>query len=244
MQYLAPATDYDGTLATDGVVDSITLDALRRWKASGRKLILITGRRMDDFLSVFSHMDLFDLVVVENGAVLYFPETGAERLLAEPPHPEFVSQLSDRILQSTPEGQIPPEFQTLVKQQNLKMLAVGRIIVATWVPHVATVQELIEVLSLDHLQIIRNKGAVMILPEGIDKAHGLNAALEEIGIPHAATVGVGDAENDAVFLELCGFSVAVSNALDDLKAQVHWVTATTRGAGVAELIDRLLVEDR
>jgi HAD superfamily hydrolase (TIGR01484 family) len=243
MQYLALATDYDGTLATDGSVDPETLEALHRWKATGRQLILITGRRMDDFLSVFSHMDLFDLAVVENGAVLYHPAERSETLLAEPPHPDFVDQLRDRILHIPPHEGIPDEFQALVEKQNLQMLATGRVIVATWTPHEVTVQELIETMNLHHLQIIMNKGAVMILPKGIDKASGLNAALEKVGIPASAVVGVGDAENDAAFLSLCGLSVAVANALSDLKATVDRVTTGARGAGVAELIDSILAED-
>ncbi len=44
MYFVALATDYDGTLAEDGVVAKTTLDALRLFKQSGRKLILVTGR--------------------------------------------------------------------------------------------------------------------------------------------------------------------------------------------------------
>src|SRR5512142_2746641 len=44
MRYLGLACDYDGTLATAGTVDEPTLDALRRLKAAGRRLILVTGR--------------------------------------------------------------------------------------------------------------------------------------------------------------------------------------------------------
>lgn len=53
-------------------------------------------------------------------------------------------------------------------------------------------------------------------------------------------VGVGDAENDQVFLSLCGYSAAVGNALGFLKKQVHYVTKATHGAGVEELIEKLI----
>ena len=40
MQHVAAlATDYDGTLARDGSVDAPTLDALERFRESGRALI-------------------------------------------------------------------------------------------------------------------------------------------------------------------------------------------------------------
>jgi hydroxymethylpyrimidine pyrophosphatase-like HAD family hydrolase len=51
---------------------------------------------------------------------------------------------------------------------------------------------------------------------------------------------VGDAENDLAFLRACGMAVAVSNALQSVKDRADVVTARARGAGVAELIDRLM----
>lgn len=50
MRYVALATDYDGTLAHHGVVDGPTLEALRRLKESGRRLVLVTGRELPELL--------------------------------------------------------------------------------------------------------------------------------------------------------------------------------------------------
>ena len=83
----------------------------------------------------------------------------------------------------------------------------------------------------------------MILPTGIDKAFGLKAALQELNLTPAQTVGVGDAENDLHLLEVCGFSAAVANALPAVKAKADWVAQGVRGAGVVELIDYLLASN-
>ena len=72
MRYLALATDYDGTLATDGRAWIDAIAALGRLKASGRQAILASGRRLDELFAVFPEIDLFDGVVAENGAVVYF----------------------------------------------------------------------------------------------------------------------------------------------------------------------------
>jgi len=48
MYFVALATDYDGTIAEDGVVAEATLEALRELKQSGRKLLLVTGRQLPD----------------------------------------------------------------------------------------------------------------------------------------------------------------------------------------------------
>lgn len=69
MRYLALVCDYDGTLATEGEVDRPTLAALEEVLASGRKLVLITGRQPNDLLKIFPRADLFDRIVAENGAV-------------------------------------------------------------------------------------------------------------------------------------------------------------------------------
>lgn len=234
MKYLALATDYDGTLASDGQVDDRTLEALRRWRSTGRRLLLITGRRLDDFLGVFPQIDLFDLAIVENGAVLYSPAAGTETDLGAPPPPNFVDQLRDLIAQHA---------ATAGSAADSPALATGRVIVATWQPHDVTARALMREMGLEQWQIIMNKQAVMILPQGVDKVTGLQAALKQLEIPVEAVVGVGDAENDLTFLSMCGLSAAVDNALAEVKTAVDWVAQMPRGAGVAELIDYVLAND-
>lgn len=221
MHYVALATDYDGTLAHDGIVDDATIAALERLRAGGRKLTLVTGRKLDDLLAVMPRIELFDRVVAENGALLYRPDARAERCLAASPPPRFVERL---------------------REQGVAPLSVGRLIVATSEPNEAIVLATIRELGLE-LQIIFNKGAVMVLPAGVDKESGLRAALEDLDIAPLNCVGVGDAENDIAFLNLCGMPVAVANALDSVKANAALVTQGARGAGVAELIDRVLATD-
>lgn len=220
MRYQALATDYDGTIAHDGVVDAPTLAAMERLRAAGRKLILVTGREFDDLLNVFPELTRFDRVVAENGAVVYDPATQNVRMLTEPP---------------------PPRFLGVLKEKGVPV-SVGRTIVATVVPHEHAMLAAIRDLGLEyHLSF--NKGAVMALPSGVTKATGLAPAVGDLGIPLERVVGVGDAENDHAFLTLCGCAVAVANALPAVKERADLVTAGARGFGVAELIDRMLADD-
>ena len=94
------------------------------------------------------------------------------------------------------------------------------------------------------LEIIFNKGAVMILPSGINKATGLTAALQDLRLSPRNVVGIGDAENDHAFLKACGCSVAVDNALPAVKDTADLVMRGARGKGVEELIGRLVKHDR
>lgn len=220
MRYFVLATDYDGTLAQRGRVDDETVAALQRLRESGRIPILVTGRQLDELLDVFPHSELFERIVAENGALVYNPSNRKETLLAEPPPESLVSRLREK--------DIP--------------LAVGRVILATVVPHEVSVLEAIRELGLEW-QVIFNKGAVMVLPAGVNKALGLHTALAELGFSHHAVVGVGDAENDHAFMESCACSVAVSNALPAVKDRADLVTKKDHGAGVTELIDRMIESD-
>jgi hydroxymethylpyrimidine pyrophosphatase-like HAD family hydrolase len=220
IRYLALATDYDGTLAHHGAVDQETVAALKRLASTGRKLILVTGRQIEDLERVFPEVAIFDRVVAENGPVLYTPSSGGIRLLAQPPPAPFVDALRER-------GVAP--------------LFLGHVVVATVQPNDSIVNEVIGEQGLD-LQVILNKGSVMVLPSSVDKATGLSAVLEELSLPAKSIVGIGDAENDLNFLSITGWSVAVANALDEVKAKADYVTEGRASAGVREVIDRLVRE--
>lgn len=215
------ATDYDGTIATHGTVDPDTLAALRRLRDAGGTLVLVTGRELPQLKEVFPDLDLFHAVVAENGALLYWPETGKERALCDPPEETFVRAL---------------------KERGVTPLSVGRVIVATYEPHETTVLAAIRDLGLE-CQVIFNKGAVMVLPSGVNKATGLARALDRLRIPASQVVGVGDGENDCSLLDTCGYGVAVGNAVHSLKERADFVMVRERGAGVEELIEQILKTD-
>jgi hypothetical protein len=87
--------------------------------------------------------------------------------------------------------------------------------------------------------VIFNKGAVMALPSGVNKATGLWAALDAMQLSPHNVVGIGDAENDQAFLRLCECSVAVANALPRVKEYADLTTTGEMGEGVRELTEWL-----
>jgi hydroxymethylpyrimidine pyrophosphatase-like HAD family hydrolase len=176
-----------------------------------------TGRQLDSLHNTFSRVDLFDRVVAENGALLFTPATGKSRCLAPQP---------------------PAAMLDALHKRNVPMV-VGRSIVATVEPYEHAVLSVIRELGLEW-HVIFNKGNVMVLPSGVTKATGLVPTLAELGVTAEETIGVGDAENDHVFLGMCGLAVAVANALPSLKEEAHVVTAGARGDGFIELTNELL----
>lgn len=215
------AVDYDGTLATDGKVDSAVLDALGRLKNSGRQLLLVTGRELNDLREVFPGLAIFDRIVAENGALLHTPLTDEHKALGHAPGQPFLD---------------------LLRRKEVAPLSAGHVIVATVEPHENRVLEAIRELGLE-LEIIFNRSSVMVLPSGINKATGLLQALKELKLAPQHVVGVGDAENDHAFLEACGYAVAVANAIPSLKDHADLVTQGPAGSGVLEVIERLFSDD-
>ncbi len=220
MKWRALATDYDGTIAHDGAVDEWTVAALRRSRRAGLRVILVTGRELAGLFNTFARPELFDRIVAENGAVLCDPSSGGVQTLSSP----------------------PPEVLLERLQRSRVPISVGHSIVATATAYEEQVRRALYELALDW-HVILNKDAVMVLPRGVSKATGLAAALRELEIRTEDTVGVGDAENDLDFLKVCGLSVAVGNALDEVKAVATVTMTGERGNGVCELIDRLLADE-
>lgn len=221
MRYLTLVADYDGTLADHDRISDETAAALERLRASGRRAIMVTGRRLNDLLAVCTCPKLFDLIIAENGGVVYDPSTRKESILANPPSKALLKALRAR---------------------SITPLEIGEVIVATIASQRAAVQDVVWELGLE-AQVIGNRGAVMILPAGINKASGLEHALRALGLSRHEAVGIGDAENDHSFLESCECAVAVANATASLKENVVFVTASGNGGGVRELINDLIEDD-
>jgi HAD superfamily hydrolase (TIGR01484 family) len=219
MYFTALAVDFDGTIAHDGRVDDLTCAALKRLKQTGRRLVLVTGRELQHLTDPC--IDLFDRVVAENGGVIYDPQARRKRLITGRPSADLI-----RVL----------------KEKKVEPLSVGESIVATRSPNEITVMETIRDLGLEY-QTIFNKGAVMILPPGVNKATGLKTALAEMELSPHNVIGVGDAENDFAFLETCGCSAAVENATPALKNTVDIVLEGRQGEGVRGLIDQIIAKD-
>jgi hydroxymethylpyrimidine pyrophosphatase-like HAD family hydrolase len=218
MPFRVLATDYDGTLAGGGRIPERTASALARLRASGCRIVLVTGRIVDDLARVCPRLDLFDLVVAENGAVLLDPARRAARLLADAP---------------------PPLLAEVLRARGVVPIASGRVILATHRAHEAAVRAAISSVGLE-FALSLNRESLMVLPGGVDKRTGLAAALADLSLAFPETVGVGDAENDEPFVEACGCGVAVANAVASLRERADLVTSLSASGGVEEVVERLL----
>ncbi len=179
------ASDYDGTIARDGILEANVREAIRQARRRGVVVVLATGRILSELREVAGSLDFVDGVVAENGAVLSLPN-GYTTVLAEAPPVSLLAKLNERDI----------EFK------------VGRCVVEMDAGLAEVAMGLIPELELP-LAITFNRGRMMLLPASISKSYGLRELLNILGQSVHNTVGIGDAENDHELLSICEYGVAV-----------------------------------
>jgi hydroxymethylpyrimidine pyrophosphatase-like HAD family hydrolase len=215
------ATDYDGTIAERNSVSASTARALERVRATGRKVLLVTGRMLPDLQRVCPDVErMFDAVVAENGALVYFPERREVRRLGDAPEPALIEALRRRGVR----------------------LDVGSAIIATDAPFAEAALAAIRETGVERT-LVFNKDALMLLPGGVTKGTGLAAVLATLELSPHNMVGIGDAENDHAFLAMSEFAVAVADAVPALRERADYVTRAPGPRGAVEFIEEHLLRD-
>lgn len=205
MQIRALAADYDRTLTTpDLELEERTVAALRRAREGGLKVIVISGRPLS-FLR--EKLDgAVDAYVAENGCFVALPDTHEAV-------PTFDAAFEDRHVLK--DAGIDVEWWD----------AMGSC-------HVDDYERVKAELEGHAVDLIPNRESLMILPRGVNKAVGLDAAAKYVGVDLREVAAAGDGENDVDMLRVAGLGVAVANAVPDLKAHADHVTGEPGGRGV------------
>ncbi|MCM5558393.1 HAD family hydrolase [Pleomorphomonas sp. JP5] len=213
------AVDYDGTIAEHGRVSAVTEATLRALREANFRMILVSGRRLQNILPICNVLDLFDRLILENGAVSYCPKTGTDHLIAPAVNERFLAEL-ERDLPGAP-------------------LFIGRSMVATSARNADSVEMLIQSGGYD-LYTVGCGGRVLVLPRGVSKGSGLSHALADLGLGRDQVVAVGDEENDIDLIAGCALSAAVGNASPQLKAAADIVLPGGCEESMQHLADLLL----
>jgi hydroxymethylpyrimidine pyrophosphatase-like HAD family hydrolase len=217
MRFTALACDYDGTLATHGRIATSTLDALERARAAGLRLLLVTGRTFFELTHVCDRLDVFDVVVAENGGVLYFPREGRICDLAVGPPPRLLAELDRRAV----------PYQA------------GRVVIGTTRDYEDEVCAALSASGVN-MTVVANRESLMLLPPGVHKGTSVRHVIRMLGLSAHDVLALGDAENDADLFDACGFAGCPGNAIEELKARADWVFAGENGTAIAGAVARIL----
>jgi hydroxymethylpyrimidine pyrophosphatase-like HAD family hydrolase len=217
MKVLAIALDYDGTIAQSNRLDNDVRRAIAQLRARDLVVLLVTGRRLEDLKQVAGDLHFVDAVIVENGAVIAFPESGYERVLGQPPPAALLEDL----------------------RREGVAYAVGQCVIDADAAAAPVILASIEKLQLP-LSLIFNRSRVMVLPQSISKATGLLEVLAILRLSPHNTIGIGDAENDHELLRVCELGVAVAWGSDALKKVADFVLPGDGPSSVAKYLITLL----
>ena len=214
------ALDYDGTIATNGVLHPKVREAIREARNAGLLVIIVTGRILRELRRVAGDLSFVDAVVAENGAVILLSNSH-RRMLVPPPFPALLNELSARGI----------EF------------VVGRCLVDLDAEHAHTVLSIIEELGMP-LAISFNRNRIMVLPQSVSKSSGIRQILDILGTSIHNALGIGDAENDYELLQCCEYGVTVEWAPNFLKDKADFVIPGEGPESVAEYICKISSETR
>ncbi len=221
MFFKALACDFDGTLAVDDRIGSSVRDALERARKAGLRLVLVTGRTFFELTRVCDCLELFDGVVAENGAVIYYPGSAMIRDQG----PSVPGRLLDEL-----------ERRGIYYQ-------VGRVIVGTGRADEPAVREALRAAGVTR-DLIMNRAALMLLPSGVSKGSGVQQVLRFLDLSSHDVLALGDAENDLALFDACGFSACPGNSIAVVRERVDWVLPGGAGADVGAAITGPVLEDR
>lgn len=214
------ACDFDGTGASDGRLAPEVADVLHAARNAGVTTLLATGRVLDDLRAALVDFSAFDAVVAENGAIVWFPASGHTIQLGPTPPASFLDRLRS--------AGIP--------------FHAGAVVIGTWDNHAAEVLRAIREAGAD-LQLVFNRAALMLLPSGVNKATGVQRALDELGCSARNMIAFGDAENDLPLFSLSEVAVVARGAASPIVAAADDRLTQPGPAGVAYYVQRLLAAD-
>jgi hypothetical protein len=214
----AVALDYDGTITTGDRPDESVREAIAALRSAGILVLLVTGRILSELRRVAGDLHFVDGVVGENGAVVYFSETGHSSTLAPP---------------------IPESFLRELGRRGITFHA-GQCLVDAHADDGGRILEVVRGLELP-LVLLFNRSRVMVLPQGVSKATGLHTTLDMLRISVRNTLAIGDAENDHELLRIAEVGGAVSWGSAALRSAADLVVNGGGTAAVASFLHPLSV---
>lgn len=257
------ATDLDGTLlGRDGLCSGRSRAALAAVERSGIQVILVTARPPRWLHDLADLVGGHGLALCSNGAFVY--DVRSRRVLEE--HcmsPADVQELAVDLRNALPgivfavessagfgrerdyldELTTPEDIWALTIEELLDPLPGKMLARCNKVPALNFHRVVDEVVG-DRAVVSYSgaSGLAEISAAGVTKAAALQAWCVAQGIDSAEVIAFGDMPNDLPMLSWAGRSFGVANAHPDVLAMVDQVCASNDHDGVAEVLEKLLVD--
>lgn len=264
------AIDLDGTLLNrKQQLLSENTAALKRFEASGGKLVIATGRSLVSSLELIRQMGINAYLIALNGTCIVEIQKGTPLILkksllemseartaftvASQEKISFIAsneKESHRVLYQDDSELVQeflvqrPDLKNFEPDEMKKMLADSAPkylkLAFTNKQHKNLIRLKDQLASVGLETIFSDTYYIEYLPNGVNKGSALSWLANRLAIDSTDIFAIGDQENDKEMLLFSGTSVAMGNAVESVKEVADHVTETNDEAGVAKALERFM----
>ena len=270
-EFRLAALDMDGTLLNSAhEITPHTRAVLRRAAEAGRLTALCTGRCLSELRQHLEAVPDIRYVIAENGACLYdawarktlrrvdLPDAAVERVLAASRGFDVIRQVflgGQSFMELTDESRLGrhhiADFREVFRAGSVfvgdvearwRAGGVGAGKINLYFADAADKARFLPMIADLGLRLSDSIGiGCEISPAEADKGAGLRALCALVGVPVEAAMAVGDGSNDVDLMAAAGFSVAMGNAIDAVRALSDAVTDDCDHDGAAKALEAYLL---
>ncbi len=260
------ALDLDGTLVgEDLVLRPRVIDAVRRAREAGVHVTIVTGRMFQAARPFAQRLGIDGPMVTYQGAAIY--DAGSGTLLRSTPvQPGVTRDVLRWALDHGVHAQCYADDRLFVDQINrfskryTDLARVEPVVVPSLIDAFATKPSIKIVLVtdsdkadgiLDAMRTLLGTRAyltrshvdfVEVVDPAVNKGEALAFVAEHYGVALDETLAVGDAWNDVPLIDAAGIGVAMGSGPPELLAHADHVVADVAHDGVAEAIERYVLD--
>ena len=245
--------DIDNTLMSGGKIPEKNIEAIKKVRAEGSFVFINTARSFAFIPEILKDDTLFDGYVAGIGTDLrlhgkqifsHTMTTQELKFIAE--HfiggtREISFEGEDHMIWINPEERrqgvltllsSPDQFDTVYKDYKIsKMYVRGQL-----------TQEENEIFGKDYI-LYQHEQYAEFVAKGYGKAVGMKRMTEHLGISADRCIAMGDSANDTDMLLAAGISVAMGNAIPEIKEICTYISCDAQDGGVAQALEKFILTD-
>lgn len=240
--------DIDNTLYTKGEICQQNLDAIDYVRSKGHLVFINTARSLANVPEIVKNLPVDGFITSIGCSII----VNGEKLLSVAFPPEQLADELDFITENKMKFVIEGE-NTIIgnkfceKQSGFSIVENGRELLQKFSDEIMPKvfiegilpENCMEYLSENH-KVFQHSHYAEYGVDGYSKAGGMLFAAEKCGISKKNCVAMGDSENDRTMLESAGISVAMGNAIDEIKKICTFVSCDAKDGGVAQAMYKIL----
>lgn len=271
MNYDLIAIDIDGTLVTRShIISQPVFDAIERVKATGKKIVLCTGRPFPGAEPYMNELQLTkegDYMITYHGALVQKTDTLETVIHHELNYDDLMAWnelttslgsnmhavRNDGVFTDLTDLNYYALIEPFVNNIPLRIrdfneidrdLPFSKFIMADEVDVIQKLEENIPTEFRQKYTIVRSMdNTIEVLNKQASKGQSLKELADHLGIPQERVMAIGDSGNDIDMVEYAGLGVAMGNAVPAVLNVADVVTDSVDNDGVATAINRYFFGD-